>query len=125
MTMSNVKALIDKGLKYYGHVEGYENSKLLSESILINMAGMSGEYLLGGLCCKLELVAEHGDILSYLNLLKKEIGVPDDVLVSSRRISKVTNLCCSHNGNSSTNMATLANDLKILKDWVLTNCSDL
>lgn len=124
--MDNVITLIDKGLKYYKHVEGYENSKLLSESILINMAGMAAEYLLGGLCYQFEVVAEHGDILTYLRLLKKAIGVPDEVLVSCRRIAKVTSLCSTNEGEvNRVNIASLANDLKILKEWVLAQFKDL
>ncbi|MCU4164678.1 hypothetical protein [Carboxylicivirga caseinilyticus] len=115
--MAESKTLIEQGFKYCKHVEGFKTSKLLTIPILVNMAGMAGECLLGGLSQKYQLIADHGDIISHLTLLKTVLIIPEDVETASQNIARTTTMC-SINTNDEIVLGELANDIKILKEWV-------
>ncbi|MCU4157122.1 hypothetical protein J1N10_14135 [Carboxylicivirga sp. A043] len=122
--MQEGKELIQKGLDYCKHVEGYKTSKLLSQAILINMAGMGGECLLGGLTRLYEHEATHGNISSHLGVLQYIMPVPVEVAKAARYIEKTTAMCSlGLTDNTPVEMDTLVAHLIEIKQWVLEMCS--
>lgn len=118
--MEEGKELIKKGLDYCKHVEGYQTSKLLSEAILVNMAGMAGECLLGGLSRLHNLEASHGNISSHLSVLQYKLPVPVEVSKASRYIEQKTATCgVSAIASEPIELAEIAAHLSLIKEWVL------
>nr|WP_321452116.1 hypothetical protein [uncultured Carboxylicivirga sp.] len=111
------KTLIEQGLDYCKHVEAFETSKILTEPILVNMAGMAAEYLLGGLSQQFNVIADHGDIISHLTHLKRVIEVPENIEKATHSIAQCTSVC-SVNEVRKINMKELVINIKSLKEWV-------
>lgn len=121
-TLSKADELINKGLDYWKHLSKWETSKLLTEEILLNMAVMAVNNLLAGLALQYDLKSAHGDIASHLRTLKTEMPIPVEVEVASRAINS-TCASCGAEGNlgQAVDMAVVATNVKLVKEWVLNN----
>ena len=117
--MEEGKHLIKKGLDYCKHVENYQSSKLLSTTILRNMAGIACECLLSGLSQLNNEEATHGNISSHLAVLQYIMPVPVKVAKASRYIEKTTSICGQGPTDNNIEMETLAAHLTTIKLWVI------